>query len=763
MIQSPLDNTYKLHFNIRPIKVAYFLLNDDEVSLARIMRLACTQWGGIRNLIIPLDKSFVARPINEYMLKLHQPERFVAYFQMDQQPAFETLKQYLQSLFPYRNIELSFGTSFEGNERSAHALGIMSEDSLTIQNLIAPSVKGTENELISLALYGGIYPGQEVDYESATNIQKEEVILGSEQFWQDQLSTEPFSSIINLTAYGIKTFQTKNAVSSNHFDIIVVNSVSSLCMYWNCRATREVTQIDNSLGRRTLFLPEKLFSQTDALELLFSFIKRKLPFSELRGRTLTSIASNLQVRFVVWDEDTRKRCETILMGFDDLELFSESEISSMHTWQDYQTTEQTDTTIDKLTYRFMAPDSVSSYQEGVWPRVPILANLRVGKNEILYQPPVEFANRFRGEVVLDIECDVWQRIPSSPKLSEFMIPGAWFSRYGLSLIRGVNSGVQTISFDLPDESKCLELFFAHFRVDVKPSRVSQYSDALVTVVGGIDNTKLLASIPAYRLLEFLAFKSSKKIAQYLAKDLRIKESEIPEDVRTLLYDLEINPELKKVVKTYDELSTERIFLPFKKSLLSLLDDLVQLNILKRGYYLPCPRCGTPDWYPLQNSGEWLVCTGCSYNFNLPVKAGDKEVQWHYRLSSLVNRAVDQDILPAILALHHLTKDKKCACLSLGMLLQQDDQEITDLDFLYVWEQNLYAGECKKGALLNEKDLKNALMVARMGFKKFYFCTVSVFSEVTLEKISELRKQIEEEKLIMEVAVLTGHDLLGEAL
>jgi hypothetical protein len=81
MIRTPLDSTYKLHINIRPIKVAYFLFADDEISLARIIRLTCTQWGGIRNLIIPIDRPFAVMPINEQMLELHQPDRFVGYFQ----------------------------------------------------------------------------------------------------------------------------------------------------------------------------------------------------------------------------------------------------------------------------------------------------------------------------------------------------------------------------------------------------------------------------------------------------------------------------------------------------------------------------------------------------------------------------------------------------------------------------------------------------------------------------------------------------------
>lgn len=191
-------------------------------------------------------------------------------------------------------------------------------------------------------------------------------------------------------------------------------------------------------------------------------------------------------------------------------------------------------------------------------------------------------------------------------------------------------------------------------------------------------------------------------------------------------------------------------------------QLSEAQVIKRGFYLPCPQCSAPDWYPLQSLHERLVCTGCSNEFMLPVEQPPgSEIRWQYRLNSLVNRAMDQDVLPNILALHHLTKDRPCACISIGMKLLREDKEKAEFDFLFVSEQQLYAGECKAGRELKEKDYIAAVLAAELGFAGFYFCTVQTFSSETEHRVEELRAQLRDEGYEMDIEILSGTELLGE--
>ena len=65
MTQSPLQPQYKVRINVRPVKYAYFVREDDLDSLIRIIQFVCTQWGGIRSLIIPIKPDLSIAPLFE--------------------------------------------------------------------------------------------------------------------------------------------------------------------------------------------------------------------------------------------------------------------------------------------------------------------------------------------------------------------------------------------------------------------------------------------------------------------------------------------------------------------------------------------------------------------------------------------------------------------------------------------------------------------------------------------------------------------------
>jgi hypothetical protein len=119
MIYTPLAPTYEVYINVRPIKVAYFVCEDDEESLLRILRFVNTQWGGIRNLIIPVSPTGQIIGLFRDLLKIHEPEWFVSYLPQvtgsDQTPN-EDLQNYLQQLFPERAISVQVGSYFETHD-----------------------------------------------------------------------------------------------------------------------------------------------------------------------------------------------------------------------------------------------------------------------------------------------------------------------------------------------------------------------------------------------------------------------------------------------------------------------------------------------------------------------------------------------------------------------------------------------------------------------------------------------------------------------
>jgi hypothetical protein len=403
-----------------------------------------------------------------------------------------------------------------------------------------------------------------------------------------------------------------------------------------------------------------------------------------------------------------------------------------------------------------------SFHEGVSRDPPEIVNLQIGRNELLFEPPDGYRNRLGGMTMIDLECDVWDRYPKAQRVAEAIVPNSWFSHRGLTWMSSVYGQPQYISFDVLDEWDSLGRFFESHGYRIRLSSDGKCADALVELVGGIRNLDVFASKPAYQLLDMLALRSTKKIAQRITSTLGLQDVEASE-IESLLAEVEVIPELKGIPKSYEQLySDARLQGLGRQGLLDLLTRLSDAEVIRRGYYLNCPRCGAPDWHPLSRLHERLTCSGCSFEFILPVQqSAGSEIRWQYRLNTLVNRAMDQDVLPNLLAVHHLTKDRQASCLTTGLELQQNDNAVHEYDFLFVSNQALYAGECKAGSRLEAKDLAKAELAARLGFAAFYFCTVSRFIPEAVQTIEDLRTRLHDAELDIKIEILCEDQLLGE--
>jgi hypothetical protein len=206
----------------------------------------------------------------------------------------------------------------------------------------------------------------------------------------------------------------------------------------------------------------------------------------------------------------------------------------------------------------------------------------------------------------------------------------------------------------------------------------------------------------------------------------------------------------------------------KAHLLDLLGRLSEIGVVKRGFHASCPSCITPAWYPLATIHKNLTCPGCSHVFPLPVQyppGSGLELGWEYTLNSLVNRAMDQDVLPSVLALYHETKPECLSFFVPGLELCRTGNANPEIefDYLFIREQALFCGECKAGTELSDKDFRTARSAADLGAKEFSFCTVRRFSEATMKRVKELRAELKEQSRQISIKVLTGEQLLGDAL
>jgi len=199
MIETPLLPRYKTRINVRPVKHAYLVREDDTETLTRIMRYVCTQWGGIGNLIIPVRPDLSIAPCFEHMLTPHGPDVFVGFLRSSKEREYEDhweIQRYLSRVFPHRIASVEIDEVFVEHDYAMHALGAVPAGQLRGNNLVTHQFFGPEEDCrLLLALFGTIYEGQHQGYEAEAVLEKRAMRIGSPAFWHAQSESSPLNSI----------------------------------------------------------------------------------------------------------------------------------------------------------------------------------------------------------------------------------------------------------------------------------------------------------------------------------------------------------------------------------------------------------------------------------------------------------------------------------------------------------------------------------------------------------------------------------------
>src|ERR1044072_1061235 len=190
MLITPLQPQYKVRINVRPVKHAYFGYEDHVDSTPRVLRFVCTQWGGIRSLIIPVRRDLTVKNSFLFSLRTHEPDRVVAYMPDVKAPEREGLETYINRLWPYKKVTLIPGEEFEHADMSAHALHPIPEEELRNNTLVNYEFLGEQSDhWILLALFGQIFHGQQQYYADTVGLEPRQIGVDSERFWESQYET----------------------------------------------------------------------------------------------------------------------------------------------------------------------------------------------------------------------------------------------------------------------------------------------------------------------------------------------------------------------------------------------------------------------------------------------------------------------------------------------------------------------------------------------------------------------------------------------
>jgi hypothetical protein len=158
-----------------------------------------------------------------------------------------------------------------------------------------------------------------------------------------------------------------------------------------------------------------------------------------------------------------------------------------------------------------------------------------------------------------------------------------------------------VEYFLPSEWEALRAWFDDRGWQVAVGQSGRYAEAVVSLIGGVENLNVLATKQAYNLVYRLALKSSKKVAQRLNESLALNGLGEEEILRALTQ-LDIGPELKGIPKTLTQLMSDPSLVP-RETVAETVERLVKVGALRRGVYLQCPRCGSSEWHAINQLEE----------------------------------------------------------------------------------------------------------------------------------------------------------------
>lgn len=783
----------ELMLTFRPIRHVFFVSDHDLEQFLAIAIKCCTQWGGINNLIIPVDVTDErSGTLQREMLFLNwmqqrHPDCFINALPMEAQTcsAWKRLASTINDLFPGKPL-LTWDAFCQESEE-VHPASLVSPDeaftqildsnSYIHQKLIpAPTllhyiwsyVQAAPSDIVRAFIttaFGDILPRDRAIYPLPRNVpidgQEDAMIRG-------QMSKAPFNSVINLTLKELKCLATVSTFPSLTFDVVIAQDVSDFCRFWNLRAfsfgyhwlqdrrilllTKE--QLLNEQYHRSLFAVIEEYRGTPSY--LAEFIRQRSQMQDIQGML---VQPNLDVIFHYQNDDeihqflqAQKNLQpcpgrAFLTILDEQGKERREEI---HAWEGAE--------VDRpLFYAVNRLEAMPSYYEYGGTLTPFFTEVTEGANTI-HVPSSQLNPRAIGQVRKDIKSSLWESYLPSASVASLVASGGYFDTIAEdvepvfsypSSLGGLTASTQRISFTLPKTDEMYRTYFRSQGYEVEHSDKWTFATGLLNLANGIAQADIFRSRIACQLLDSLNMRASQKLAQEIKKQMgSINTAQITmEDLRELIIASNLVPRYQRNPKTLIELK-QQLSSGQKPECLNVLSQLVQIGAVQRGWNLLCPYCGVTQWYGLGLLNERVVCQGCLETFNVPLTStghADTDRPLQYALNPLADRAMDQDVLPVIIALLALRTVHTCLeHVVPGMKFQECGVSNAkgDFDFLYVCQQQLYGGECKKGQILMDKDIQTAKLAQHLGFRAFFFATIGQFSPASKQLVADFQASIQ---------------------
>lgn len=142
-----------------------------------------------------------------------------------------------------------------------------------------------------------------------------------------------------------------------------------------------------------------------------------------------------------------------------------------------------------------------------------------------------------------------------------------------------------------------------------------------------------------------------------------------------------------------------------------MERLVRLDLAERGFLVTCEQCTLDTFVPLRAATSVGTCPACGSNVGYATNQNG-ELQVHYRLNALLDRASDQGVIPHLAVLDQLAPDPQRSHFLLGAHLSAGNRVLGEVDLLGFDAETLLCGEVKTSAgRLTSREVKKTVGLA----------------------------------------------------
>jgi hypothetical protein len=330
-----------------------------------------------------------------------------------------------------------------------------------------------------------------------------------------------------------------------------------------------------------------------------------------------------------------------------------------------------------------------------------LVTLREGSNPLHLPVPSAFPPGavWRGPISVELSGLPLYLPVSDPLASACWDQGEQCGDHILARLLRVQDVIRT-TVRLPPPDFQLARHLSSVSLRAEASGAGQLARTLLDRLTGPGDLDALARPHALKLLEALVAPTRKKLAQRVRQELEGSPTANVDEARIveLLTAEGLFAELaaKTVVQLQGSIGTPA------SEFLEALGGLCDAGYLQRGRAFVCPACRIGDYRRLAELDDRITCRACRHEFALPAVENGAEAATAYRLDGLVGRAMDQDILPVLLALRYLLRRPEATNHAYwwpGLNLYASDSRIPDeeIDLLIADHGTVIACEIKKDA------------------------------------------------------------------